>query len=297
MGISVIINTLNEEKNIARVMKSVSFAQEIIVCDMFSEDKTVEIAKKLGAKIYKHKKTGYVEPARNFAISKAIHDWVLIVDADEEIPLTLAKKIEQITTDTAETHFFIPRKNVIFGKWVHASQWWPDYNIRLFRKGSVKWQDKIHSRPQTSGKGQYLEAKEQFAIIHHHYENVDQYFLRMMRYSDVQAMELIGEGYKFRWQDLIQKPISEFLGRFFVNQGYRDGVHGFVLSMLQAVSFLLVYIRVWEKLNFKYEYIPLKDLKQETDKAGFEIKYWFRQSLLSKNKLIRLIQKSLHKIS
>src|SRR3989344_1312352 len=108
--ISVVINTLNEEKNIERAMKSVNWAGEIVVCDMYSEDNTVEIAKKLGAKICFHKKTNYVEPARNFAISKATGDWILVLDADEEIPDSLSKRLQEIAEKMHQINFVeIPR--------------------------------------------------------------------------------------------------------------------------------------------------------------------------------------------
>ncbi|MCX6704644.1 MAG: glycosyltransferase family 2 protein, partial [Candidatus Woesebacteria bacterium] len=95
--ISVVINTLNEEKNLPRAIASVKgLANEVVVCDMESGDKTVEVARSLGAKVFAHEKTGYVEPARNFAVSKASNPWVLVLDADEEVPDKLALKISQI---------------------------------------------------------------------------------------------------------------------------------------------------------------------------------------------------------
>ena len=136
--VTAIINTLNEEKNIERVIKSVAFADEILVCDMYSDDNTAVIAKKLGAKVILHKRTGYVEPARNFAISKAENEWVLILDADEEIPNSLSDKFLDIVNKGGVATFVeIPRKNIIFGHWMKASMWWPDYHVRFFRKGEV----------------------------------------------------------------------------------------------------------------------------------------------------------------
>src|SRR5688572_12024024 len=95
-GISVVINTFNEEKNIERAIKSVAWADEILVCDMHSDDNTAIIARKLGATVFLHKRVGFVEPARNFAISKASNDWILILDADEEIPGSLSDKFKEI---------------------------------------------------------------------------------------------------------------------------------------------------------------------------------------------------------
>src|SRR5688572_7980444 len=136
--ISVVINTLNEEKSIERAIKSVDFADEILVCDMHSDDNTPLIAKKLGAKVIFHKRAGFVEPARNFAISKAEHEWVFVLDADEEVPDSLKGKLKEVINGSGVTTFVeIPRKNILFGRWMKASMWWPDYNIRFFKKGFV----------------------------------------------------------------------------------------------------------------------------------------------------------------
>jgi len=250
--ISVMINTRDEEKNLKRCLESVrQLADEIIVVDMYSEDKTVQIAKKLGAKVFFYKYMFYMEPARNFAISKTSGDWILIVDADEEIPPSLAKLIKNLSKNhKGLTYFRLPRKNIIFGKWLKHSRWWPDYNIRFFKKGCVRWSEKIHSVPLTRGTGHDLEAKEANAIIHYHYQSVSQYLERMNRYTGIQAEELIETGYKFKWQDMLRKPMGEFLSRFFVGEAYKDGLRGLVLALLQAFSEMVKYIKVWEKEKF-----------------------------------------------
>lgn len=258
--ISAVINTRNEEKNIERCLKSVKWADEIIVVDMYSTDKTVEKAKKFGAKIFKHKLTNYVEPARNFAISKATGDWILVLDADEEITPMLAKTLKQLAKNPEGVSFFrIPRKNIIFGKWIQHSHWWPDYNIRFFQNGKVKWSEKIHSVPLTQGEGKDLEIKEENAIVHHHYQSISQYLERINRYTDIQAKELLESNYQFSWQDLLKKPTNEFLSRFFAAEGYKDGLHGLVLAGLQAFSEFILYLKIWEKGNFQKE--DVKDLK------------------------------------
>lgn len=298
MKLSVVINTLNEEKNLPRALRSVRFADEVVVCDMFSDDATVEVAKKAGARVFMHERTGFVEPARNFAISKATGDWVLVLDADEEISPTLQSTIQQIVQTDSEHNFVeIPRQNLIFGRWVQASQWWPDYNIRLFKKGTVTWGNTIHHKPKTQGAGLMLEPEVDQAIVHHHYQTVNQFLERMIRYSHIQAEQLQQDGYHFKWTDLIKKPVSEFLGRFFANKGYQDGVHGLVLCLLQAVSSLALYIQVWELEKFPEQKLSLEELKAETQQAGKEFDYWFHTSRLSKNPLKAVVQKALHKLS
>jgi (heptosyl)LPS beta-1,4-glucosyltransferase len=249
--ISVIVNTWNEEKNIKRCLESIkNLASEIIVVDMYSADKTVKIAKKFGAKISFHKFTSYVEPARNFALRQAQGDWILILDADEEISPDLAKILKDLTTYREINFYRLPRKNIIFGKWVKHSRWWPDYVIRFFKKGSVRWSEKIHSVPLTRGEGKDLEAKEINAIIHYNYNSINQYLEHLNRYTKIQAEDLIKSGYKFSWRDMLKKPMGEFLSRFFVGESYKDGLHGLVLSLLQAFSELIKYLKVWEKEKF-----------------------------------------------
>lgn len=290
--ISVVINTLNESKNIERAINSVKWANEIVVCDMHSEDKTVEIAKKMGAKVIYHKKEDYVELARNFAISKASGDWILIIDPDEEIPQSLKLRLLEISSKMHQIDFVkIPRKNIIFGSWMKTSMWWPDYNTRFFKKGKVEWKPKIHRQPEVSGEGLELSAEESLAIVHHNYQSIGQFIGRMNRYTQVEAKELKKEGYKFKWQDLLDKPLGEFLSRFFANRGFEDGLHGLSLSLLQAFSVLLVYLKLWEESNFQKQEFNLSKIEEEKNKNAFAINYWIKQSKLSKNPLKRFLQK------
>lgn len=295
--ISVVINTLNEEKNIVRAIKSVEWADEIVVIDMYSEDNTANIAKNAGAKVFFHKKMGYVEPARNFAISKAKNDWVLIVDADEEVPSSLAEKLQNLIDESEPAAYVsLPRKNMIFGKWIKESMWWPDYNIRFFNRNNVSWNDKIHSKPQTKGKELLLDPDEKYALVHHHYTSISQFIQRMDRYTNFQAKDLLDEGYKFVWVDVLKKPLSEFLSRFFAHQGYKDGLHGLILALLQGFSFLIVYLKVWEQKEFPQQDLHLKQLYDESKDLGKEINYWFKHETLPKNALLRLGKKVINKI-
>jgi len=286
--VTVVINTLNEEKSLPRAIASVrNFADEVVVCDMESEDKTVDVAKSLGAKVFTHKKTGYVEPARNFAISKATNPWVIILDADEEVPDRLAQKIDQILKNPKADYFRIPRKNIIFGHWMKHSRWWPDYNIRLFRKDFVSWNEIIHAVPMTQGVGGEIEAKEEFAIIHHNYDSVEQYLERMNGYSSQHAALLIREGHKFSWKDLIMKPLNEFLSRYFFGEGYKDGLHGLVLSLLQAFSELTVYLKVWQKEKFVDQNPKLDEIISVIRDGGKDIRYWESDALFKESGSIR----------
>lgn len=275
--ISAVVNTRNEAENIFECLKSLQFCDEIVVVDMESTDQTKEIVKEFTDRIYDHQAVGYVEPARNFAIGKALGDWILVVDADERVPKTLAVKLIEIAHQDQADFVRLPRKNLIFGQWLQHSRWWPDHNIRFFKKGSVEWQDEIHSVPITYGTGLTLEDSPALALEHQHFRTIDEYLIRSHRYSTQQAKELIASGYRFDPIDLIKKPFGEFLSRFFAGEGYRDGLHGLVMALLQFFSILLIYLKVWQAEGFE----PVNDrqftpLWQKKFKASLkEFRYWF----------------------
>lgn len=279
--ISVVVDTYNKERDLPRCLESVrDLASEVIVCDESSTDKTVEIARKYGAKVITHETVPYVELIRNFEISKASGDWVLVLDPDEEISKTLANHILKIIKTSDADYYRIPRKNMVFGKWLKHSRWWPDYNIRLFKKGHVSWNEEIHSVPMTVGKGADFPEKENLAIIHHHYETIEQYLDRMNRYTSAQAADKINEDYKFSWVDLIKKPVSEFNSRYFFGHGYKDGIHGLVLSLLQGFSELMLYLKIWQAEKFGPENIAVKEVVKVMRQGEKEMHYWQADALL-----------------
>lgn len=291
MGISAVVNTKNEEDHVENCLKSLTWADEIIVYDANSTDRTRELAAKYTDKIFTHNDpSDYVEPQRNGAIEKATEDWVLVVDCDESIPQPLAAKLRSIVNSIDNisdniTYYEIPRSNTIFGHVMEHTGWWPDYHIRFFKKGSVTWTNKIHVQPETQGHGAKLEAKHEYALDHQHYISVSHYLIRLNKYTDVQAKELIADGYAFTWPDLIRKPLSEFLTRFFVWEGFKDGVHGLALSLLQAFSFFIVYLKTWERQGFNVEETDnfLTEVEKEGQKTRQEFAYWFKKSSKHKN--------------
>ena len=288
--ISVVINTLNEEKNLPRAISSIkNFADDIVVCDMQSDDNTIKVAEDLGALVFEHKRTGYVEPARNFAISKASGEWVLILDADEEVPAKLREKLRLLATNPQADYYRIPRKNIVFGSWLKHSRWWPDFNIRFFKKGKVSWNEVIHSVPMTIGKGMDLPQEEDLAIIHYNYSSVEDYLERMNRYTTIQSKNLIEEGHKFIWKDLVKKPLSEFLSRYFGGEGYKDGLHGLALSLLQAFSELILYIKVWQSEKFLPQATTPEEVEKEFRQATNEIDWWLTDTAIKSRDFVASI--------
>lgn len=287
--ISVIILTKNEERNIKDCMDSVSFAHEIIVIDDESTDKTREIAKKLGATVFKRRLDDFASQ-RNFGLTKASGDWVLYIDADERIPKELAHEIVDAVNSDQKYFYKIPRKNKIFGKYLEHTDWYPDYQYRLFEKGKGFWDRKVHEQLKTSLTGKELEKP----ISHDNYESIQQFIDKNFGiYADYEAELLMSSGYKFKSVDLITKPVNEFLRRFFATRGYLDGVHGLVASVLVSIGTFVVYSKVWEKQGFREEAIPIKTIDNEFSKMNKDVQYWIRNSMLSseKNPIIKLFKK------
>ncbi|MFA5532652.1 MAG: glycosyltransferase family 2 protein [Candidatus Shapirobacteria bacterium] len=275
-NISVVINVRNEAENLTKCLKSIKdIADEIIVVDMKSTDNSLEVAKSFKANVFSYKPMKFVEPARNFAISKATGKWILLLDPDEYLNKTLKKELITITKRNDVDYVRIPRQNMIFGKWIKHSNCWPDYLIRFFKNGSITWQKEIHSQPVTKGNSLTLLDSDQLAIKHNNYENVTQFITRAIRYSSIQADELNSQDYKLKISDFILKPIQEFNSRFFFAEGYKDGFHGLVFCLLQAFAIGLIYIRLWEKQGSQDKQILKESLISASQEATFEYDHWF----------------------
>lgn len=268
--LSAVITAWNEEKDIARVISSVKkLADEIVVVvDEATTDRTAEIAKKLGAKIFTHPHTGVVEPMRNFSISKATGDWILLLDADEEIPAALAKKIKELVKEPSVDYYRLPRKNIIFGKWITSDHWWPDYVYRLFRRGSVTWKDAVHSIPITSGEGKDVPAEEELSLVHHNYSTVSEYLEQIDRYTQIALPA------SFTPSDLVTKPIGEFLSQYFARRGYTQGLHGVALAGLQMFSEFVRYLKLWESRGFAETEFSQTQLTRELKNKAREYRWW-----------------------
>lgn len=236
------------------------FVREIIIGDL-------DIGRDLKKDLSKNRKVRFVEVA-NVAYADVIKEdlkkettceYILYLDPDELFP-TAAKRI--IEDNLANYQFFnLPRKNIIFGKWIEHSRWWPDYQLRFFKRENVIWPKTVHPIPETTGNGYNFEQKEEYAIVHYNYDSLDQYLEKAVRYSKSEAQSALAGGQELTLHETIKKSLSEFISRFFAGEGYRDGSHGFVLAILQMFYYFLVYFYFWEQK--KYFSIDEKILKKE----------------------------------
>ncbi len=286
--ISVAILTFNEEKNIAACLDSVSqLADEIVLVDEKSSDKTVTIAKKYTSKIF------FVDHEVNFhkhkqiAFDKCTGDWIFQIDADERVTPDLAAEIKKVVANGAFSGYEIPRKNIIFGKWIAHTGWYPDYQVRLFQhgKGQLTTQSN-HEQIKVDEPVGKLSAD----LLHEHYHSIEQFIDRLNRYSGNDAEVLCAAGEKVIWSDALKYPADEFFKRFFLWEGYLDGIHGLVLSLFQAFNRLVVFAKLWEKQKFVETEVNLRaGVITESKKISKDWYHWLAQT--ENNPLFKLSYK------
>lgn len=245
--ISAVLVCLNEAEKLKRCLQSlVDFADEIIVLDLGSTDESMDIAKKYHAKIFQHSPVPVVEEVRNYAISKASGDWILVLDPDEFLSDKLKEKLKQISSSSEFAAVNVPRKNIFFGHWIAHTNWWPDRHIRFFQKERVNWKSIIHSYPEVKGKVLNLAAEESLAIVHFGYETLNEFMDRQNRYSGIEAKNLYDSEIRFSWGNFFWKPTRECLVRFIRHFGFLDGFYGFALTFLMMVYQLEVMVKLRE---------------------------------------------------
>lgn len=244
--LTVIVLTKNEERNIAACLDSVRWADRLMVLDSFSDDHTVDIAGAAGAAVYRRPFVNYPDQ-RNAALDLATTEWVFFVDADERATPELGAEIRQaIASDRAG--WWVPRRNIIWGKWIRHTGWYPDYQLRLLRRGRARYdpQREVHELVILDGPAGYLQNP----LIHYNYQTVGQFLARQDRYSHFEADILFKQGIRPRPHNYILQPLREFTRRFIALEGYRDGGYGFLLSLLMAYYTFLTYVRLrqrWRK--------------------------------------------------
>ena len=279
--ISVVISAYNEETMLPDCLKSVAWADEIIVIDNSSTDKTASVAKKHGARVFTRPNNVMLNINKNYGFTKATGDWILNLDADERVSEELKQEIEEITnyelriTNNSIAGYIIPRKNIIFGKWIKHTGWYPDYQLRLFRKESGSFPEHhIHEKIVVAGEVKTLNGQ----VIHENYQTVSQFIEKLNRYTDNEAEQIMKNGYVFSYLDIMRMPKEEFFRRYFSQQGYLDGFHGLVLSVLMAFYHSIVFVKVWEKQRFADVSVDPETLTSEATKSYLEGLHWAKQT-------------------
>ena len=245
--LSVIIITANEEKNIRECLESVKWCDEIILVDSESTDKTVDIAKEYTDKIFIRKWEGYASQKR-FALEQASNEWVLSIDADERVSKGLKEEIIQLLTDKPDNDgYFIPRLNHFLDKAVKSCFWYPDYQLRLFKKNTTTLTDrKVHEGFVVDG----VTGKVKNDLIHYTHQSIKETISKVNEYSTLEALEGRIKK-KVKPIDIVLHPLAAFLNHFISRKGYKDGVYGLMVSLIHSMTNMLTYMKVWEKQNVK----------------------------------------------
>lgn len=243
--ISISITTYNEEENIGRLLENIKdFADEIIIIDGQSKDKTVQIARKYTKNIFIVPNNLNLNVNKQKGIKKCKSDWILYLDADEILESELKLEIKKIIENTNKTGFNIPRKNIIFGKWIRHGGHYPDYQLRLFKNGSGSFDtSSVHGFLKVTGE----IGKLKNAIKHvNYYKSIHHYLLKGNNYTTNDAIQMIRSGKKIRKLSLIYKPIAVF-GYFYIyKRGYKDGFYGFVLAVIHGFSHFIQIAKYFE---------------------------------------------------
>jgi len=283
--LSIVLITHNEESNIGRTLASVQplvadGKGEVIVVDSGSTDRTIEITKSFGAKVFIEEWKGYAAQ-KNSAIDKATGDWILSLDADEETDRQLVQEVSwllgamliwqkegmpvdndpqskelrdrglEVGLDEDDLNgFVIPRKNYFLGRWIHHGGFWPDSKLRLFRRGSGKFPDQaVHETVKIEG---VSSAVQHGALLHHSYPTLTDYIDHMNRYSSLGAEMAVAKGHGgFSVFNIVLRPMATFIYNYFFRLGFLDGREGLLLHLYHAVYVSWKYAKAWELAHKK----------------------------------------------
>ncbi|OGP73235.1 MAG: glycosyl transferase [Deltaproteobacteria bacterium RBG_13_58_19] len=249
MGLSVIVIALDQEENIGPCLESVSFADEIVLVDSGSQDRTLELARAYTDRIFVTEWLGF-GATKNFALDRATGDWVFSLDTDERVPPQLKEEILSVVRANGPlAGYRVPRKNYFGGRWIKRLGWYPDYTLRLFRRGAGRFREReVHEEVEVAGPVGFLKT----SLDHYSYNDLGEYAARQDRYARLAAREMAIQGRRLRPGELGWRPFFTFLNLYFLKQGFREGSLGFALA--------------WQGSRYNYlKYHYLRELNRGND--------------------------------
>lgn len=242
-GLSVTVITRDEEAHLDGCLASVSWADEIVVVDAQSADRTVEIAGKYTPRVFVRPWPGFAAQ-KNFALDQATHPWVLSLDADERVPPELREEIQRVLeADGPLDGYYVPRKNLFLGRFIRHGGWFPDHQLRLFRRQAGRFRDvRVHEAVEVTGRAGHLRG----ALLHSSYRSVGDFVQRANVYSTLAAQDWVERGQRVSWLDFVVRPVARFGAMYVLRAGFLDGPHGLLLALLYAYYVLLRTAKAWE---------------------------------------------------
>jgi glycosyltransferase involved in cell wall biosynthesis len=241
--VSVTVITLDEEANLGAALESVRWADDIVVVDAHSQDRTTAIARQFTDRVMSRKWTGYVDQ-KNYAASIAAHDWILSLDADERVSPALADEIRALRLDAAAPAAFrVPRVTWHLGRWIRSTDWYPDHQVRLYDRTRARWTGgTVHEGLQADGPVGGLRGE----LEHRPYRDIADHLDTIDRYTSHAARDMYARGRRASVVQLAAHPPLAFLRNYLARGGIRDGATGFVVSVLNAYYVFLKFAKLWE---------------------------------------------------
>jgi (heptosyl)LPS beta-1,4-glucosyltransferase len=241
--LSVTIIAWNEEERLRACLDSVSWADEVVVVDAESSDKTVQLAREFTDRVWVRPWPGFAVQ-KNFGLDQATGEWILSLDADERVTAELAERIKLVVArDGPADGYLIPRRNLFWGTWVRHGGLYPDYQLRLFRRGAGRFlEDAVHESVCVTGRVEPLGE----ALLHESYRDLEDFVRRSNRYSTLAAQDWLRRGRRVGVPGLIMKPFGRFFSMYILRRGFLDGWRGLVLAVLYAEYVFLRMAKAWE---------------------------------------------------
>ena len=246
--LTVTVITWNEEPRLRRCLESVAWADEIVVVDAESSDKTVAIARDFTDHVFIRQWDGFARQ-KNWALEHAHGEWILSLDADEEVSVELRDAIRRVLASTAGPDgYAVPRRNVFWGRWVRHGRLYPDWQLRLFRRGTGRFVDRdVHESVEVTGPVARLDGP----LVHESYRDVADFLERTNRYTTLAAEEWVRSGRTIGASDLIFRPLGRFASMYLVHAGFLDGSRGFLLATLYAYYVFVRSAKIWERVRHR----------------------------------------------
>ena len=243
LPLSVAIITKDEEESLPACLQSVSFADDVVVVDSGSTDKTVEIAKRLGARVFIEEWKGY-GPQKNMAVARCLHEWVLILDADERLSSGAKETIEKAISgnNAGADAYSLQRKNFLNGRWIKRLGWWPDELVRLVRKDKGSFASLVHEKWTAQGGVSRLNA----AIEHHPFTGYEEMLKKLNEYSGLAATELFRSGKRASSLTPFTHGAVSFAKMYFLKLGFLEGFDGFIIAATNAGGSFFKYAKLKE---------------------------------------------------
>ena len=243
MPVTATVITFNEAANIQAALESLSWADEIIVVDSESTDRTVAIARQFTDKVIVRPWPGYVAQ-KNFAAAQASHDWIFSLDADERVSPALASEVVARLGRTATASGFrVPRVTYHLGRWIRSTDWYPDYQLRLYDRRRGQWSGR-HVHESVKAEGPVADLRGE--LWHYAYRDLAHHVQTMDRYTTLAARQMFEEGRRAGWLDLAVHPPAAFVRNYLLRRGFRDGIPGLIVSAMNARYVGLKFAKLWE---------------------------------------------------